>query len=329
MYNVSAIICHHKHRLIDKAVDSLLKSKGVSIQVIVISSDETYQDDRVTVVPHHGGPALKRNVGFKFADHNLIAFFDDDIEVRPWAVYEMAKTLDDPSIGMVFGKLLNMEFTDRFDEAGSFLTWSGFLWSRAESGTIDRGQYESTEPILAGKSASCMIRRSVFAEVGQFDPSYEILAEETDLSWRVWLYGYKVLFVPSSITLHAFNTKFKPADMYTPVRVYFNGCRNYLSMLITNLSDREIIIPVIIQVIVWTMAGWGFLITGKTEAGINVFKGLWWVMRHWRYILSKRVTVQAGRKISDKKLLPIITRNPPLSYYINRFFSYIKTGRHG
>jgi len=329
MMKISVIICHHRGQLIDKAIDSLVKSKNVELQLIVVTSDECYQDDRVRVVFQLGGPAHKRNIGFRFAEHPLIAFFDDDIEVRPWAVYEMAHALSQPNVGMVFGKLLNFEFQDRYDEAGSFLTSTGFLYARAESGTKDIGQYEEITPVLAGKSAACMIKRSIFSEIGMFDASYEILAEETDLSWRVWLYGYIVLYVPKSITLHKFNTKFKPPDMYTPKRVYFNGCRNYISMLLTNLGNYELVIPVIIQFVVWFSAGVGFLITGKREAGLNVFRGLGWVITHMDQILSKRKIVQRERIINDRELMPIIRHNPPISYYINRFFHYIKTGRHG
>lgn len=328
-YKVSCILCHHKGRLIDKAVDSILKSRFVETQIIVVTSDDSYQDSRVKVVFQHGGPAHKRNVGFRFAEHRNIAFLDDDIEVRPWALYEMAHYLKRHDVGMVFGKLLNMEFPTRFDEAGSFLTWSGFLWARAESGCDDLGQFQCVEEVLAGKSASCMIDRKVFARVGMFDASYEILGEETDLAWRVWLSGSRVLYIPSSVTLHAFNTKFKPTDMYTPRRVYFNGCRNYITMLLTNLSLRELIIPFVVQNIVWLVAVVGFLITGKTEAGINVLRGLLYVYSNFPHIMAKRRKVQASRIISDRDLLPIIRRSPPISYYIKRLFSYIKTGRHG
>lgn len=326
---VSAILCHHRGRLIDKAIDSLLASRDVKLEIIVVSSDDTYEDSRVRVVKQLGGPALKRNIGFRFSEYDLIAFFDDDIEVRPYTVFEMAKSLQGGRCGMVFGKLLNMEYTNRFDEAGSYLTSTGFLWARAESGVLDQGQFDRECYVMAGKSAACMIRRKVFVEVGMFDPSYEILAEETDLSWRVWLYGYTVLYVPSSLTFHAFNTKFKPPEMYTPKRVYFNGCRNYISMLMTCLGNKELIVPVTMQFIVWFMAGCGFIVTGKFEAGLNVFRGLGWVFTHLDHILSKRRKVQRERKVSDKVLMPIIRRNPPWIYYTNRFFHYIKTGRHG
>lgn len=333
-FKVSAILCHHKGTLIHKAVESLKKSLGVDLEIIIVSSDtdcvKHYWDVKgVNCVFSQGGPAHKRNVGFRFSEHPMIAFFDDDIEVKPYTVYEMALSLNKPQIGMVFGKLLNMEFTDRFDEAGSFLTWSGFLYARAESGIRDEGQFDVECPVLAGKSAACMIRRYVFSDVGMFDASYEILGEETDLAWRVWLSSYKVLYTPSSVTLHAFNTKFKPADMYTPKRVYFNGCRNYISMLMTNLGDYELVIPVVTQFIVWFSAGVGFLITGKREAGINVLRGLCWVLSHWNVILSKRVKVQSARRISDKELMKIVRFNPPMNYYVKRFLSYIKTGRHG
>ena len=329
-YSVSAVLCHHKGELINKAVDTLLESKDVDLQIIVVTSNDSYDDSRVTVVRQEGGPAIKRNVGFKFCEHPLIAFFDDDIAVRPWTVYEMAKALtDNKDCGMVYGKLLNMEFTDHFDEAGSFLTWSGFLWSRAESGTVDRGQYESIEPVLAGKSASCMIHRRVFAEVGQFDPSYEILAEETDLSWRVWLYGYRVLFVPSSVTYHAFGTKYKPKDFYIPRRVYYNGCRNYLSMLLTNLNTKHAVLIVPFHFFVWFCAGIGMLISRKFEAGLYILKGLYFVLNKFPSIMVKRKFVQNKRKISDIDLFKIVMKSPKISYYTNRFFHYIKTGMHG
>lgn len=336
MANVNCVVCHHKGNLIVKALESLEASLEVDFNIIVATSDHPNnvaalkkKFPKVKFLEIAGGPAHKRNVASRFADGEFIAFFDDDVEVTPYALFYMREELCKKGIGMVFGKLLNMEFRNRFDEAGSYLTSTGFLWARCESGIEDKGQFDSTQTILAGKSASCMIRRKVFWEVFAFDPSYEILGEETDLAWRVWLSGWKVLYVPSSVTYHAFNTKFKPSDFYIPRRVYFNGCRNYISMLLTNLGDRELALPILCQSIVWFMAGCGMLVTGKFEAGTNIFKGLLYVLTHLKHILSKRRKVQGSRKVSDRELMPLIRKNPPFSYYTKRFFHYIYTGRHG
>lgn len=331
MIKVSVIICHHRHDLILKAIRSIQAQKNVEVEIIVATSVEKAAFHGTRTIYVQGGPAHKRNIAFRFASHDLIAFFDDDIEATPNAIYEMAQYLTiNEDVGMAFGKLLNMEFKNHFDEAGSYLTSSGFLWARAESGVQDIGQFDQTVSVLAGKSASCMIRRKVFSEIGMFDASYEILGEETDLAWRVWLAGYRVLYIPSSVTYHAFNTCFKPKDMYTPARVYFNGCRNYLSMLYTNLGKKRWIIPVMTQLLVWTSAALGMILTGKVEAGLNIFKGLAYFFRNIRTTWQKRAKVQWKlRKVSDAELMPLILRDPPASYYLKRFFHYIATGRHG
>jgi len=333
--NVSAILCHHRGALIDKAIDSLLKSLEVEIEIVVATScldtekrlADKYPDAKVFYC--EGGPARKRNVATRFASHDFLAFFDDDVEVTPYAVFYLQESLKNPSVGMSYGKILNMERRTQFDEAGSFLTWSGFLYARCESGIQDFGQFDKECPILAGKSASCIVRRKVFWCVGGFDESFEILGEETDLSWRIWLRGFKVHYCPKSVTYHAFNTRFKPVDFYVPKRVYFNGCRNYVCMLLTNLSYKKLIIPAFVQINVWCFAALGMFLTGKHEAGYYIFKGLIYVLTHFDSILRKRKVVQSTRVVSDKELLKIITLNPPWSYYIKRFFSYIKTGRHG
>lgn len=332
-YQISAILCHHKGFLIDKAIESIQKSLEVEVEIIVATSDKLAlerlpQKYSVKCVYIEGGPAHKRNVATRYASNDLFAFFDDDIEVTPFALFYMAESLNN-DVGMVYGKLLNMEHRDRFDEAGSFLTWSGFLWARAESGVKDIGQFDQSLEVLAGKSASCLIPRKKFWEVGGFDASYGILGEETDLSWRVWLSNSRVLFVPKSVTFHAFNTKFKPADFYTPKRVYFNGCRNYLSMLITNLEYQNLIVPVFVQTIVWFTAAIGMLVTGKFEAGFNILRGLAVIWTNFPKLIAKRHAVQSHRKISDKELFKFIKRNPSISYYIKRFCHYIKTGKHG
>lgn len=331
---ISVIICHHKGDLIKKAIESLQASREVGFEIIVATSGDKEHIDvlrshypDVQFVEMKGGPAHKRNIACRYAKGNILAFFDDDIEATPYALFYLKEAL--LGHGCSFGKLRNMEFRDRFDEAGSFLTSSGFLWARAESGIRDIGQFERDECILAGKSAAMMIRRHVFWQVGGFDASYEILGEETDLAWRVWLYGFSVVYAPKSLSYHAFNTRFKPIDFYVPRRVYFNGCRNYISMLFTNLGNLRLSVVLPTQFIVWMLAGMGMLVTGKFEAGINIFKGLWYVVSHFPSLLLKRGIVQKNRKISDVKLMKIILRNPPFEYYYKRFFHYIKTGRHG
>jgi len=328
---ISLIFCHHKGRLIDRAIETALKSRKIEFEIIVATSDPTfsYNHPVVKVVQIEGGPAKKRNLALRYSIGEYIAFYDDDVELDMDSLVEMYHVLIRPEVGMVFGKLLNMEHRDRFDEAGGFLTWTGFIWSRAENNLKDVGQYENIEPVFSGKSAACMIKRKVLTSVGAFDTTFGILGEETDLAWRVWLSGYQVLFVPRSVTWHAFNTKFKPIDFYTHERVYYNGCRNYITMLASNLETKNLwkILP--IHIICWIVAGTGMFFKGKFRAAFFIFRGLLSIPHNISWIKIKREKVASIRKLTDKELFKTIYRKVNLGYYLNRLFRYWQIGLHG
>lgn len=332
-FEISVIVCHHKGDFIYKFVDSVKESIGVTYEIIVITSDDHLA---VTGIPgckvFNGDqyPAAKRNAGARVSSGKYLAFFDDDVEIDPFCLinYKLFMSVN-PLCGMAYGKLYNMEHRNRFDEAGGFLTSTGFIWSRAGQNDIDVGQYDHYETILAGKSASCIIREELFFKVGGFDEEFGILGEETDLSWRVWLSGFRVCFVPESVGYHAFNTSFKPAkDYYTSKRVHFNGCRNYITMLFKNLEMRNLwfLIP---HTLIWLMSGVVMLLTLKAKQAGYIFLGLSYPLKNWKMLLEKRRRIQEKRVISDRELFKFIHKNPSAGYYIQRFWKYISNGLHG
>ena len=49
-----------------------------------------------------------------------------------------------------------------------------------------------TREIFIAGGCSYLIRADVFNQLGMFDAEYFIYSDDADLSWRVWLAGYKV-----------------------------------------------------------------------------------------------------------------------------------------
>ena len=329
---MSVIVCHHTGNLISGFIDSIFESTNVNFEVIVMTSNSELATKGIRdcrVFYHEGLPATKRNAGARLSKGRYLAFFDDDVTVSPDCLWKLKLSLI-PTVGMVYGKLWNMEFRNRFDEAGSFLTATGFLWSRAGQNDIDEGQFDKTEFVLAGKSASCMVKANIFKLAGGFDEDFGILGEETDLSWRVWLSGFSVVFQPEATGYHAFNTKFKPKEKhYTSERVHFNGCRNYITMLIKNLEWRNLWTKLIAQFTIWFSAGFVMIITGRVQQGWNIWRGLGYILANWKYLTNKRERIQNNRVKSDRDLLPIIQRRPPRGYYTQRFTRYITQAIHG
>lgn len=328
---VSIVVCHHTGDLIYPFIDSIKKHCTLSYELIIVSSNEELCTNGIEGCQTFFStelPATKRNIGVRVSKSPNIAFFDDDTEIEPGCVEEMYKSLVKENVGMVYGKL-HKYGTSRFDEAGGFITWTGFIWSRAEQNIQDVGQYDKEEPIFSGKSASCMIRKYVFCEVGEFDESFGILGEETDLAWRVWLKGYSVIYCPSSLTYHKFNTPLKPANKYyTSDRVHFNGCRNYLTMLIKNLGESHLwIVP--LHASIWLGVGVAMLVTGKFRQGVNILRGLSYIVSHLREILTKRRIIQSTRSVDDKELWKTIYRLPSRGYFWTRVSRYLRIGLHG
>jgi GT2 family glycosyltransferase len=329
---ISVVVCHHTGTLLFGFLDSLFKSQNIKFEVIILTSNEELALKGIKnclVIHDTNSPAYKRNAGVRVARGKYIAFFDDDVTIDPLCLYHLKESLG-PSIGMTYGRLWNMEHRNRFDEAGSYLTRTGFLWSRAGQNDIDNGQYSREEYVLSGKSASCMARKDILQKVGGFDEDFGILGEETDLSWRIWLYGKYILYVPQATGFHAFNTKFKPKEKhYTNKRVFYNGSRNYITMLLKNLEACNLwrILP--LHLTIWFFAGLAMIITLKVAEGWNIWCGIWYVVRNCRLISQKRAKIQQKRVKSDDELWENIYRKAPRGYYIGRFLRYVRTALHG
>ena len=328
---VSVIVCHHTGKLVLDAIETIRASKLVNVELILLTDDKdiiVHGVDRLIWSTQL--PAAKRNIGVKFASSKYLAFFDDDVQVNSNTISEMLKVLTQEGVGMVFGKSLNMEHRRRFDEAGGFLTSTGFIWARAESGVEDIGQFNTVEPIFAGKSATCMVTREAFWRAGGFDDSFGILGEESDLAWRVWLKGYKVMWCPKSVTYHAFNTKYKPVEnFYTNERIYLNGCRNYLHMLLKNAPVRMLLVALPAQLFAWLLAAVGHMLVGRHRASLLILQGIGAFFARSPSILWQRKEVRSDICGQEQDILKQIMRNPSPSYYLKRLRSYIVRGTHG
>lgn len=274
-------------------------------------------------------PAAKRNMAARVARGKYLAIFDDDTEIRPGCIEEMVRLIEsNTEIAMVYAKCLKFDEPHRFDEAGGFLTWSGFIWSRAEQNIEDTGQYDKPEPIFAGKSAACLVKRVIWEKLDGMDEDFGILGEESDISWRMWLAGYEVWWCPKAVALHKFNTPLKPVDKhYTSSRVHFNGPCNYLTMLLKNLGGEHLWI-ILIHLLVWFTASIAMIGTGKVKQGWNILRGIGSFIWNVPSILRKRERIQSHRE-SEKRVWTCVSRTPKFSYYTYRFWRYISSCLHG
>jgi hypothetical protein len=91
---------------------------------------------------------------------------------------------------------------DVINNVGSRLVVGGYGGDRGFR-EPDRGQYDQPEEIFAFCGGAVLLSARFLREVGIFDDRYFMYYEDTDLSWRGRLAGWRYLYVPSSLVRHA------------------------------------------------------------------------------------------------------------------------------
>jgi len=66
----------------------------------------------------------------------------------------------------------------------------------------DTGRYSKVEEVFAGCGASLLLRRAALEQIGVLDDELFMYYEDTDLSWRAWLGGWKVVYAPQAVIPH-------------------------------------------------------------------------------------------------------------------------------
>lgn len=151
------------------------------------------------------GPAKNRNIAIKHGESPYIAIFDDDtfLDDIYWLETALNRMKDNPFIGQIastiisgYDKNLVLDcgiFRDRYLFGGRFFKYRLNRLPKAD---------KISKRILGACTAGTMIRRDVFEKVGGFDEHYFYLVEDVELSMRIHLAGYDVVFEPNLRTYH-------------------------------------------------------------------------------------------------------------------------------
>jgi cellulose synthase/poly-beta-1,6-N-acetylglucosamine synthase-like glycosyltransferase len=132
------------------------------------------------------GKAPAMNAGFKRATGEIVLCFDADYYPQKDIVEKLAKEFADPNVGAVQGRVVVL------NEPQNMVTRLVAL-ERIGGYRVDQEARDDLGLIAQFGGTVGGFRRSVLASLGGWDES--ILAEDTDLTFRVYLAGYKVRYV--------------------------------------------------------------------------------------------------------------------------------------
>ena len=159
------------------------------------------------------GAAANRGVAATASE--LVLVCNPDLEVPADAVAALVAALDaDPGRALA-GPLIRTPSGDRYPSARRFPSMvdaggHALLGIFAPDNRFTRN-YQRSELDASGDAAldvdwvsgACfLVRRDAFEQVGGFDESYFMYAEEVDLCWRLGRAGWKVTYAPTAEVTH-------------------------------------------------------------------------------------------------------------------------------
>jgi GT2 family glycosyltransferase len=300
-----------------KCLRSLQQSVFTSFEIIVIdngSSDGSVgfiQEEfkhltNLMIVPLHynRGFAIANNIASKKARGKYLLLLNNDTEIEPNCLGELFEKLEnDDSIATAQAKILFMNRRDILDSAGGFLNVIGFSTARGYN-EKDSALYDSLINIMYAKGAAMIVRKAVWVKLGGLEPLFLYYFEDVDFCWRVWLCGHRVVYVPSAKVFHvagATTTKFYRNNAFRK-QTHFQDFRNRLIMVLKNLELRNIVkyLPWLIGIYSYYLLV--YIYRSDSASVIGSLKGIFWNMRFFKVIWTRRLTVQLTRVVSDGDL---------------------------
>jgi GT2 family glycosyltransferase len=237
------------------------------------------------------------------ADYALLLNNDTEVLERKWIKYLVEIASKDKHIAAAACKMVSMEDHARLDSVGGMGIpfWRGFVDIGKEE--LDRGQYDYGNFVpFTFCGGAALLKRDAFLKAGRFDGSFFMYNEDVDLSWRLRLLGYTVVYVPQAYVAHHFSGT-AGAKSVDAKKLYYSH-RNLLRAIVKNCGSslgwalRNYLLYSLLLT-----AGFSIIDPGKALA---IMKAISWNLFNLRDTYSQRTSIQHLRKINDDTILPIM-----------------------
>jgi GT2 family glycosyltransferase len=209
---VSAVmITYGGDRWIRPAVDALAANTEAAYELIIVDN-ASGQSTRAVLRSLRGAKVIfnERNVGFGpganqgvlHAAGRFICILNSDAFVEPGWLPPLVETLEhDPLAGAAVPCLLHLD--GRLQEAGGVVGCDGSTRALGDGDDPQALAYRFRRYVDYGSAACLLMRRSIFAQIGGFDPAYPMgYCEDVDLCFALQELGLRTVYEPRSKVRH-------------------------------------------------------------------------------------------------------------------------------
>ncbi len=167
---------------------------------------------------------------------------------------------------------------------------------------VSESQNPPPKRIFGVRGAAYAIRRDVFFEIGTYDESFTMYFEETDLCWRINLFGYRIGYAPGSIVYHLGGGSSSKSFFQ---RNQFRFIRNRILSLIKNYSLASLIIFLPLHLLFCVGDAFVCLLRGKLGKALSEGLAIPAAIFLLGSTLRSRKAIQTQRVVTDQDLMDL------------------------
>jgi len=251
-----------------------------------------------------------RNLGFaggcntgvinSSGDYICLVNNDDKPADNSWLkkLVNVLETFD--NVGAVFSKKMKWNNPIELDAKGMTIDPAGFV---AESTNVND---DSKPHICLIWQTPVLFRRKLIDEIGGrfFDDDFIILHDDTDSSLRIWLAGYKIVYVPTSVVLHKRSATMKKLPVEFAA---FHGRKNIIQTIIKCYETKNLIKWLTITLTIYLASILYHVKIHRLDQAKATMRAIAWNLLNIKTLLKKRRYIQREvRKISDKTIIELM-----------------------
>ncbi|MBD3413419.1 MAG: glycosyltransferase [Candidatus Aminicenantes bacterium] len=199
---------------ISECLDSVASQTYTDHEVILIdnhSSDRSldmarknHRLDKVLALERNYGFAEANNKGLRQASGDYIALINNDtILEKDWLEKAMSvfQSSEHKNLASVATRIIQYHRRDVIDSAGVEYYGLGACWDYKNL-PKNSPRVNKQRQVFGACAAAAVYKKDVIDRIGFFDPEYFIYFEDTDLAFRLRLYGYTCVYEPQAVCYH-------------------------------------------------------------------------------------------------------------------------------
>ena len=197
--------------------------------------DKQADDARVVVCRQNHGFAGGVNAGVEASSGEVIVLLNTDMRVEPTWLRELVAPITSGEAECTSSMTLSWNGQE-VNFGGSAMNFHGIGW-QVGMGDSDIARYRRSGETLFACGGAMAIRRDVYEDAGRLDEDFFAYYEDVDLGYRLWVLGYRVLYVPSSLAYHHHMSTSRRIDVH---KIRLLQMRNPLWLIYKNYGEETL-----------------------------------------------------------------------------------------